>query len=224
MANQLNLEKRTTTGKKLKAVRATGKIPSVIYGADQPILAVSEYIATEKVLQAAGYHSPVELLLDGDKQLAIVKHVDLNPVNRRIINIEFQAVSADAEVEATTPLKLENFEASEASKKHLALLQVVEDVEVKAKPSALPSELILDASHLATTEDKLTYADIKLPRGVNFADKELELDAVVANVYDPAAEAAAREAEDAAAAEAEAAAGEASDQKSAETADEEKAE
>ena len=42
----------------------------------------------------------------------------------------------------------------------------------------------------------VTLGDIKLPQGVELADKELELSMVIANVYDPAAEAAAREAED----------------------------
>jgi len=44
-------------------------------------------------------------------------------------------------------------------------------------------------------EDKLTIADIKLPAGVEFADKELDSEQVVASLYDPAAEAEKREAE-----------------------------
>lgn len=187
MTNQLNLEKRTITGKKLKSLRAAGQVPSVIYGKNAPILAVSEYIATDKVLQSAGYHSPVELILDGNNQLAIVKRIDFDPVSRRIINIEFQAVSADAAVEATTPIKVTNFETSEAAKRHFNILQVIEDVEVKAKPSELPTELTIDASKLATTEDKLILKDLILPEGVAFANKELDLGAVIANVYDPAA-------------------------------------
>lgn len=196
MAKQLILQKREATGKKLKALRNAGQIPSVIYGVAEPILTVSEYIVTEKALQEAGYHSPLELDIAGQKQLAIVKNIALNPVNRRIINIEFQAVSENEAVEATTPVKIVNFEQSEAAKKHLVILQVIEDVEVKAKPSELPSELTLDAANLAEVDDKLTFADLKLPKGVALADKEQDLSAAIANVYDPAAEAEAREAED----------------------------
>ena len=71
------------------------------------------------------------------------------------------------------------------------------EVDVKAKPSDLPEELTVDGSGLSSAEDKLTLGDLKLPEGVELADKELELSTVIANVYDPAAEAAAREAEDA---------------------------
>lgn len=196
MSNQLPLEKRTAQGKKLKALRAAGQIPSVIYGNAEPVLAASSYNTTEKALSIAGYHSPVELLLDGQTQLAIVKDIAIDPVSRRILNVEFQAISADEVVEATTPIRVVDFEQSEAAKLHYVLLQVLEEVEVKAKPSDLPKELVLDGSKLATLEDKLTIADLALPNGVELANKELESTTVIANVYDPAAEAAARETTD----------------------------
>jgi len=197
MSNQLVLEKRTIQGKKLKALRQSGQIPSVVYGNAEPMLTVSEYNTTAKALLDAGYHSSLELVIAGKPQLAIVKHVALDPVSRRILNVEFQAISADEVVEATTPIKITGFDTSEAAKLHYVVLPVLEEVAVKAKPSDLPNELTADGSKLATTEDKLTLGDLKLPRGVELADKELELTTVVANVYDPAAEAAAREAEDA---------------------------
>ena len=196
MSNQLSLTSRSVQGKKLGALRAAGQIPSVIYGDETPLLAASDYNATEKVLLAAGYHSPIELMLDGQPHLAIVKNISLDPVSRRIMNVEFQAVSADEVVEATTPIRVEGFEQSEAAKLHYTLMRVLEEIDVKAKPSELPQEIVVDGSKLATTEDRITVADLQLPAGVELADKELDPTTVVANVYDPAAEAAAREAED----------------------------
>ena len=205
--NKLSLEKRTLTGKKLAGLRANGLIPSVIYGDNnEPILAQSAYNDTEKVLSAAGYHSTIDMTVDGKTLMTIVKDIQLDPVSRKIINIEFQAVSADKPVEATTPIVLTGFETSEANKLHYVVLQVMEEIDVKAKPADLPKELTIDASKLATLEDKITVADIALPEGVVLADKELSPEQVIANVYDPAAEAAAREAADKAAAEAAAAA------------------
>ena len=200
----LSLEKRELTGKKLKSLREKGLIPSVVYGGKEPMLFASEYVATEKVLNLAGYHSPIDLDMAGKKQLAIVKDVQIDPVSRKIINIEFQAISMDKVVEATTPITIVNFEASEASKiYHFAMTQALEEIDVKAKPADLPKELVIDASGLKEVDDKLVIADIKLPNGVTFSDKELDMNQVVASLYDPAAEAAAREAEEKAAAEAE---------------------
>lgn len=199
----LSLTVRTETEKKALALREDGLVPSVIYGGKSEILAKSPYNDTEKVLKLAGYHSPIDLVVDDKKTMAIVKNVQLDPVSRRIISVSFQAISANKVVEATTPIVVKNFESSDASKAHLTLDQVLEEIDVKAKPADLPKELIVDASELATIEDKLFIKNIVLPAGVEFADKELDMDAVVANVYDAVAEAEAREAADKAAAEAE---------------------
>ena len=89
-----------------------------------------------------------------------------------------------------------NFEASDASKLfHFEMNQAMEEIDIKAKPADLPSELTIDATNLKEVDDKLTIADLKLPTGVELANKELESDQVIASLYDPAAEAAAREAE-----------------------------
>jgi len=192
----LALKKREETGKKLKNLRAEGMIPSVVYGDKEPVLTASEYVASLKVLEEAGYHSPIDLTIDGKKQLAIVKDVQLDPVTRKIVNVEFQAIKANEAVEATTPIVIVNFENSEASKiYHFAMTQAMEEIEVKAKPADLPEELTVDASALKDVDDKIVLSDIKLPAGVEFADKEMSDEQVIASLYDPAAEAAAREAE-----------------------------
>lgn len=200
---KLSLEERELSGKKSKSLRGKGLIPSVIYGGKEPILTSSEYVATEKVLGKAGYHSPIDLDVAGKKRLAIVKNIQIDSVSRRIINVEFQAISAKEVVEATTPIKIVNFDNSEAAKiYHFVMNQSIEEINIKAKPSDLPKELEIDASNLKEVEDKLTLSEIILPANVSFADKELDMSQVVASLYDPAAEAAAREAEDEAAAEA----------------------
>ena len=195
--DKLSLAKRELTGKKVKSLREQGLIPSVDFGEGEPILTQSAYNETEKVLLSAGYHSPIDLDIAGKKQMALVKTVHMNPVKRTIDNVEFQAISANEVVEATTPIEIVNFEQSDASKAHLTILQVMEEIDVKAKPADLP-EAIIDASGLKNAEDGITIADLKLPKGVELADKELDPEQPVANVYDPAQEAADREAEAAA--------------------------
>lgn len=201
---KLTLEKREVSGKKLKNLRADGMIPSVVYGGGkEPEMLASEYVATEKVLEKAGYHSPIDLMIDGKKRMAILKDVNVDPVSRKIINIEFQAISAKEAVVATTPIVVVNFEESEASKTyHFAMNLLIDEIDVKAKPVDLPKELALDASGLVSVDDKLTLAAIKLPEGVEYADKEIDLEQAVVALYDPAAEAEKRAAEEAAVAEA----------------------
>ena len=191
---KLALAKREVAGKKVKILREQGLIPSVVFGEGEPVLTQSVYNETEKAVREAGYHSPIDLTIDGKAQMVLVKNVDMDPIKRVIRNIEFQAINANEVVEATTPIKVVNFEASDASKAHLVLSIVLEEIDVKAKPADLPEHIEVDASKLATTEDGLTLTDIVLPKGVEFADKELDKELPIANVYDPAEEAAEREA------------------------------
>ena len=83
-----------------------------------------------------------------------------------------------------------------------ALLKTLEEIDIKAKPSDLPQELVADASKLASVEDKITVNDLVLPHGVEFADKELDKSLSVAILSDPAVEAEKREQEEKEAAEA----------------------
>ena len=193
--DKLSLAKREVTGKKVKSLREQGLIPSVVFGGKEPILTQSEYVATEKVLEKAGYHSPIDLDIAGKKQMALVKVVHIDPVKQSIMNIEFQAISANEVVEATTPIEIVNFEQSDANKAHLVLAQIIDEIDIKAKPADLPEAIIVDASGLKTVEDAITIADLPLPKGVELADKELDPELAIANVYDPAEEAAEREAE-----------------------------
>ena len=190
----LNLTKRELTRKKAKALREKGIVPSVVFGGKEPILTQSEYVETDKAVRAVGYHSPLDLVIDGKKQMAMVKTVAMDPVKHTFINIEFQSIKANAVVEATAPIVVINYESSDASKAHLEILHVLEEVEVKAKPADLPEAIEVDASKLAAAGDRLIVADIVLPKGVEFADKEIDTEAVIANVYDPATEAAERDA------------------------------
>ena len=214
--HKLKIETREATGKKTRALRKQGLIPGVLYGGKTPLLVQSAYVPTEKTLDKVGYHSPVELVLDGKNHLAIVKDVQIDPVHRRIVNVEFQAIKRNEVVEATTPVVIVGFEESEAS-------QAIEELEIKAKPADLPEELEVSAANLASLDDKIVLSDITLPEGVELADKELELDQVVASLYDPAAEAAAREKE-VEEAEAEIATAESGESSEAETTEETKSE
>lgn len=202
---KLKVSLREVSGKKVAAVRKAGLVPGVIYGAEmEPILTQSDYNTTEKIVNEAGYHSPINIEVDGKKKLTMIKNVDIDPVKRRLVNIEFHAIKATDAVVAEAPIHLVGLGESAAEKASLVISQVLEDIEIKAKPADLPSAIEVDITSLATVEDKITLGDIKLPEGVVFADAEEDLHQVVANVYDPAVEAAKQEAEEAAEEQAEA--------------------
>jgi large subunit ribosomal protein L25 len=184
----LKLDARNVTGKKVTTLRQSGLIPSVVYGGStDPINTQSDIVATTKVAQAAGKHSPVHLTIDGKKKLAIIKSIERDPVKHRIRHISFHAVKQNEVITTEVPIHLTGEGESEAEKAGLVVLQAIEHIEIKAKPADLPEALELSITGLASTEDKLTLSDIKLPSGVEYADIEQDLELVVANVYEPSA-------------------------------------
>ena len=191
----LKLEKRTAEGKKVSKLRQAGIIPSVVYGGnDQPIMTQSSLAETAKVVGHVGKHTPLDLLIDGHKKLAIIKDIDRDPVRHSLRHVAFHTINQNDIITTEVPIVLVGQGESAAERAGLVILQALEHIEIKAKPADLPESLELSIVGLETDEDRLTVADIKLPKGVEFADIDQDMELVIANVYEPGALQAANEA------------------------------
>lgn len=184
----LKLDHRTAEGKQVKKLRQEGFVPSVVYGGKaDPISTQSQFVETAKVVSSAGKHSPVHLTIDGKKKLAIIKNIDVDPVKHLVRHVAFHTIKQNEKIVTEVPIHLVGLGESEAEKAGLVVLQAIEHIEIRAIPANLPEALELSIADLASTDDKLTLADLKLPEGVEFADHEQDLDLVIANVYEPSA-------------------------------------
>ena len=184
----LKLSSREVSGKQVTKLREQGLVPSVVYGGkSDPVNTQSGLVETTKVAHQAGKHSPVHLVIDGKKKLAIIKDVDIDPVKHQVRHVAFHTIKQNEAIVTEVPIHLVGVGESAAEKAGLIILQAIEHVEIKAKPADLPEALELSVAELATVEDKLTFADVKLPAGVEFADHEQHMDLVIANVYEPGA-------------------------------------
>jgi large subunit ribosomal protein L25 len=184
----LNLEERTAEGKRVHQLRHDGFVPSVVYGGKAaPISTQSQAVETLKAVKAAGKHSPVHLTIAGKKQLAIIKTIDFDPVKHTLRHVAFHAIKQNEKIVTEVPIVLIGEGESAAEKAGLIILQAIEKMEVRALPNDLPESLEISIVDLASADDKLTIGDIKLPKGVEFADGEQDTDLVIANVYEPSA-------------------------------------
>ncbi|HEU4830575.1 MAG TPA: 50S ribosomal protein L25 [Candidatus Saccharimonadales bacterium] len=191
----LKLDARTEEGKKVAKLRASGFVPSVVYGGHAvPLSTKSPVVETTKIAKIAGKHTPVNLVIDGKKKLAIIKDIDMDPVKHVLRHVAFHTIRQNDVITTEVPVILTGQGESEAEKAGLVVLQAIEMLEVKAKPAALPESIELSIAGLASTEDRITVADVTLPEGVEFADVEQDMDLVIANVYEPGALQAANEA------------------------------
>jgi large subunit ribosomal protein L25 len=185
---KLNLNIRTAEGKKVAVLRKNGIVPSVVYGEGvEPVKAQSSLSETMKVLRSVGYHTPLDVVIDGKSHLAIVKDVDNDPVKHVVRHVAFHLINKDDVITTEVPIVLTGIGESAAERAGLVILQAIDSIEIKARPADLPESLELSVLALETEDDKLTIADIKLPTGVSYDDVDQDLELVVANVYEPSA-------------------------------------
>jgi large subunit ribosomal protein L25 len=161
----LKLEKRSVFGKKLNHLRRQGLVPAVIHNHGQDSIHVmAPKIQLERIYEVAGKHHPLNLQIDSDKLLVLIKDAHFHPVKRRLEHMVFQAIKRDEKVEAEVPIRIEG--EIPAEKAGLMILHQLDSIEVEALPANLPDELVVDGSKLAELHDKITVADIQAPEGV----------------------------------------------------------
>ncbi|MEZ5182651.1 MAG: 50S ribosomal protein L25 [Acidimicrobiales bacterium] len=215
---------KAATGRELgngpaRRLRAAGQIPGVVYGlgADPIPVAVDWRPLREALTTDAGLNALIDLDIDGDVALTIVKELQRHPIRGDVLHIDFLRVSADAAITVDVPVVLEG-EAKAVESENGVVDHVLVTLAISAKPADIPNEITVDISGLAIG-DAIRVGDLTLPAGVT-TDVDAE-DPVVTASFGEVAEAEETEGADGEAAEGgEAAAGEAAEGEAAEGGDE----
>ncbi|MGN6031757.1 MAG: 50S ribosomal protein L25 [Thermomicrobiales bacterium] len=185
MANDLTLraEPRTIHGKKVSRLRREGLVPGVVYG---PV--VSETISVsvnrrdfEKFFMTNGHSTVFTLTWDGGSQPVIIREVQVDPVTRAPLHVDFFAPNMRVVLRQAVPVTLHNPSADAAGVLQVALTEV----EVEALPADLPHAIEGDLSSLVNVGDALRVADLTAPASVTIVTDGEE---VVASLVAEAAE------------------------------------
>src|ERR1700709_437332 len=80
-----------------KRLRVEGKIPAVVYGlgADPVAVTVDWRPLREALTTEAGLNALIDLHLDGDAALCVVKELQRHPIRGDVLHVDFLRVSAD---------------------------------------------------------------------------------------------------------------------------------
>ena len=200
-------------------LRATDLIPAVVYGrgSEARPLTVARRDLRQVLTGDAGMNAVINLDVEGDTLLAIVRDVQRDPVRNNVTHVDFILVSRDEAVSVEVPIVLEG-EATEVLRHDGTVDQQMFTLTVQAKPGSIPNELTLDISGL-DVGDTMRVSDLSLPSGAS-TEVDPEEAVVVASFNAAAAEVDALDAEvaeEAAAEAAEEAAEEAADEAGGET-------
>jgi large subunit ribosomal protein L25 len=165
-----------------KKLRASGRIPAVIYGRQsQPQnLEVSAKEMEDLVHHSVSENLLVDLAVKDDarpKRLALVQEVQHHPLNGYVLHVDFHEVSENEKVSIMVPLETVG-EAAGVKTGGGVLEHVIFKLKVRALPKDLPEQLVVDVTHLELGK-AIHLGEIKAPAGVEIlGDKNVPVIAV----------------------------------------------
>ena len=154
-------ERREEFGKgSARRLRRDGKIPGVLYekGIENIHFAVDR-IEMTAIVRNDGANAIVELELDGEKLLAMVKHIDQNVITLDIDHIDLLGIKRGEKVTVEVPVAMEGEAAPGA-----VVLQETDYVEIEIDALSIPDELTVSIEG-KEIGDALHASDVKLPEG-----------------------------------------------------------
>ena len=160
---------RDQTGRQAcNKLRASGRIPAILYGKEiNKSVSLEDKSMRMLLRKASGTSSLLRLLgEEGEDELVLIKDMQMDPIKNSILHIDFVQVNRGEDLQTKIPLTL-NGEA-EGVKTEGGILEVlVNEVEIRCRPSNLPSQIELDISNLALGEN-LQIKDLPKLDGVQY--------------------------------------------------------
>lgn len=167
----LNANTRSVFGRKVKNLRKQSLLPANVFGKDIKSTALSvKADEFSQVYLEAGETGLIELAWDGQKVPVLTHNVQIHPLTREVLHIDFHQVNLKEKVTASVPLELTG-EAQAVTDKTGVLLTLLDEVEVEALPTDLPEKIKVDVTNLKQVGETIKGNQLKLPAGV-----ELKLD------------------------------------------------
>jgi len=171
----------------LSQLRSQGFIPAVVYGPKTDNLHIQIKKAEAlKIYDQGCEYSLITLDIDGQEQRqGIIKDLAQTKVKDQLIHMDFFQV--DMAEKVTTEVEL-NFIGEAPAVKQLGgvVVKNFDAVEIECLPKDLTSELDVDLSVLTDFDTHITFADLKLPKGVALSDKH-EMNEIIVAVEEPRA-------------------------------------
>jgi large subunit ribosomal protein L25 len=195
---------RRTGSRPSGRLRHEGRIPAVVYGhgMDPLVVAVARRDLRAALTTEAGMNALINLRVDSDTHLTVVREMQRDPVRHDVTHIDFVVVRRDEQISADVPIVMEG-EALEVKREQGLVEQLLSALTVQSTPGNIPGHLTVDVSGMSVG-DTVRVADLALPAGVT-TEVDLDEPVVVAQLSRAALEV--EEAEEAAALESLAAAG-----------------
>ena len=181
----IKAEARTEFGKGVaRRLRRDWKVPGVIYGSHQePVHFAVPLLDIQSLVRNNGVNAVLELEIDGEQYLTMVKHVDQNVLTFDIDHVDLLAIKRGEKVEVEVPVTLTgeaapgtmHIQDADVLLVEADVLNIPEEIEVSIE--GLEDGAVITAGDVTMPEDTTLVAEedtvivsISLPE----VDEELE--------------------------------------------------
>ncbi len=180
MAYTLSAEPRTTTGRQLDALRAEKKVPGNLYGEGLKENQSVQFDLQEfrHVYNDAGESQVIELTADGQTFNVLVKEVQINPITRNAIHVDFKSIDITKPVDVEVPLEYVGI-APAVKASGGSLIKKLNTVHVQCLPKNLVKFIEVPLEKLVTLEDTLLVSDLIIPETLTLLTHKEDLVATV---------------------------------------------
>lgn len=189
----LEVETRTETGKgAARRLRATGKIPGIVYGhgADPQSVQADEHELVQLISKISVENTLIDLKI-GSSELksVLIREIQRHPYRPRVLHVDFFEITAGEKIRVGVPVKLEG---TPAGVRVGGTLQVIRhELEIECLPKDIPESFELDISELeigdslhvrdiqtgditVLEDESLTVCTVAAPRVITVEEEEAE--------------------------------------------------
>lgn len=174
MVNRLNVEKReVSTNSELKQLRASGKIPAVVYGESINNASIA---VEQKELIAILKSNPNAIvqmdLPDQGKHPVMLGEMQRDPLSRSILHIDFQQINVKNPIKASVRIDISG---TAKGVNEGGILQLrLNELDIECLPHLIPTSITADVSGL-NIGDQLLVSDLQIPAEVEILSEASEV-------------------------------------------------
>lgn len=156
-----------------RATRREGFIPAVLYGgSSEPVAIKLERKESENIVRKLeSFNIIADLILKNngteDKIKIVLKDIQMEPIKRNILHMDFYRIKMDEYVRITVPIHLVG--ESPGEEQGGILEHELREIEVQALPDKIPAFIEVDISKIEIG-DVILVSDIKVSEGVEVVE------------------------------------------------------
>ncbi len=170
-----------------RRLRTSGRVPGVIYGANQPSASVEfDANALLRHLKLEAFHASIlDISVEGKRERVLLRDFQMHPWKPLALHVDFQRVNPNKKIHVRVPLHFVNAEISEGVKTGGGVVtHIMNEIEIQCLPDRLPEYIEVDLK-AAKLDDIIHVSDLVLGEGVEPIAKLAADNPPVASIHLP---------------------------------------